>query len=461
MFKSLVNNLPEIYHESVNELYTYEGFSGPCVDLALNIWENAKIETILSSLADCSKVNSCYTKNKFTPLTLAAIQNNLPAMEALKQKSANLNAKDLQGYTALHHMAMMGNEAGVKKLLEWKASSYIRTGQGATYMDFLRFNAPFRNGSIPLDPKLFSAHTNDRMTFDMTCIPKDVNPVDEMVSTPEILMLIYAEQSYLREEKNEGHPLGEKKRQALLHSYDAFKRNPPRIEVKPVGNFCGLFANEPIKRGSIIAEYTGKLTSMGIPTFNDGEYAWTDYPAVDSGHFRSPASMANEGFPNAAMTSVERPQKGLDGIPNRKLLFAIQDIEPGKEIQINYGNLYDLKWNENYQTLGFEALQKYLASHSWDDISLKVHSYINKLRSGTTAEFDEVLNHVEKTVYILGTPSVFKKLVHVGLIEQKDLEKIRRINKFLARLSTNAEVHHEKVLQLGLEALKERQRQEL
>ncbi len=461
MFDAVVKTLPLSIQDPMREFYMMGGFKGPCSALAMSIWQNKAMETILNKVGSCSHVNSQYTKNKFTPMTLAAIQGNLPAMEALKTKGADLDAQDILGYTALHHMAMLGNEAGIKKLLDWDASSDLRTSHGATYMDLLRFSAPFRNGTIPLDPKLFSAHTNDPIEFDRACIPSDAEPVEEMVATPAMLMAIYAQGGDAAGSK-EGHaPSPNKLEEAFLSKYDAFKKNPQPISVKPVGDFCGLFATRLIKKGELIAEYTGKLTSPGwYPPYKEYAYLAADYPAVDAGPFRSAAAMANDGFPNTSVFALGS-EKGLDGLPNRKLLFALENIEPGEEIRVNYGSKHDLKKDENYQELGFEALQKYLNSHAWDDIFRSVQSFLSQELTPGSSEYLDGFSNLEKSRYILETSTVIQRAAKERMISQKDIERIRELNRLYALIDPDGKELRAKGLDLAIKTLGQRKKSEL
>ena len=451
MLEHRINNLPTLFQAGMRAIYNIGGFDGPCSLLAKAIWDNTGIETILTHLAKCPDVNSLYTTNKFTPMILASIQGNLPAMEALKEKGADLDAQDILGYSALHHAAMMGNEIGVQKLLDWQASPQSRTTLGATYMDFLRFNAPFRNGTIPLNPELFSAHTQDLAKFDPSCIPADAVTIDEMVATPEMLMAIYAREIYLPDTG------ASSTRETFLAPYYAFKKHPTKLSVKSVGDTCGLFAEQSIKKGEIVAEYVGQLTSYGWdPLYKTDAYIWSDYPSIDAGPFRSAASMANEGFPNTAVTSLRRfeTKPGLDGLPNRKLLYALNDIEPGDEIRIDYGSQQDLKWDQNYQNFGFEELKEYLKSHSWSRLAEDFQVF-------DQFSIIDALGILHKVRYILETPTVLPRLAKEGAIKRKDLLKIRKLNAWYNQRNPDGKAHRDKVLQLAVKAIRRKNKNEL
>ena len=116
---------------------------------------------------------------------------------------------------------------------------------------------------------------------------------------------------------------------------------------KPVDfgpSFCGVFAEEPIKKGFPIAEYVGQIfstDSLRGPNV-DMTYVWDDgLPPIDSIKFRSAGAMINHAFPNAVNNNLyAHEQKGVDGALNRRIITAINDIAAGEQITPELRRVY-------------------------------------------------------------------------------------------------------------------------
>lgn len=405
-----------------------------CHSLIHGLFENASASSIQQDIRGCSNLNGRYTTAKLTPFHFAAIWENRKAMSALEKAGADIDAKDFQGYTSLHHMAMKGNVKGVKSLLKLGADETARTNYGATYMDFLRWNKPFRESSsaLPLNSVLFSAHQNDQNRFDSVCLPKNVQAVDEIVATPKALIDLWkATPENINQEDA-----------ALLSNfwndrYQEFKKNPPKLSVVPISTndagellplgqeFCGLIANGPIKKGQIIGEYTGEVITNSETKLRSETYLWSNPPPIDADQFRSPLSMANDGFPNVMIVPHEYDKQlnpGIDGLVVRKLAFAIDDIAAGEQITIDYGPMYELKWGTKHIEFKPQALRRFLQQNSWEKIFKSIFYPSDQEKvdiMGTSAKMD----------YLFQTPSSFEWAAKNGLVAKKDLNLIERIDK--------------------------------
>lgn len=411
---------------------------GACGRLAHAIWNAQSIDSIQRLIGRCSDLNKKFTEAELTLFTLAAITDHYSAMEALKKAGANLDAQDFQGYTALHHMALKGNIKGVSQLLSWGANPNLRYLQGGTYADLLRFNAPFRkNDGFQLDPSLFSAHRINPETFDPSCAP-NVRLVDEVVAKPEALLEAWTKKAKIVK-KDQEDPALAAHHDYVLARYAEFKKNPTKLTVVPIvtndagqplgieSRFCGLRAVEPIKQGQVIAEYTGEFVATSEKDNRDPIYLYIAYPAIDAGPFRSAAAMANDGFPNAYMEGIslnERFESGLDGLPARKLLMALENIAPGEEITINYGASHPVK--QQHTELRPEAIRAFFKKHTWKHI-LEARDVFRSPNSSQQRRLGAI-NSLKTYDYFSHTPSTFKWLAKEGLFTRADLALIREAN---------------------------------
>jgi len=411
-----------------------------CSALVHGLFRNLDPKSIQNEIQNCPSLNEKYSALNLTPLHFAAMANCDAAIDSLVAKKADVNAQDARGYTPLHHLAIRGNLKGIEKLIGAGADRKAKTSYGATYMDLLRANAPFRPSS-PLDPSLFSAHRHDKNRFEPVCLTGATQAVDEIVARPEPLVEIWQQspEKSLKRSQVASHML--QLNDALNDRYEAFKKNPPKLSVVSISQddagkslglgvgFCGLIADEPIKRGQIIAEYTGELVTQLESRFRDDTYLWIDSPPIDGGPFRSPAAMANDGFPNACIehhTHNKRLKRKIDGLPARKLMIALDDIEPGQQITINYGSTYPLKQGKHLEFRP-EALRKFLRETTWDQILNSKDLFQNE--RSTQKERDVARSNLGKLDYLLQTPTSFAWAARQGLITLEDLEKIEEADR--------------------------------
>ncbi len=411
-----------------------------CHSLIHGLFENASAASIQQDIRGCSNLNGRYTTAKLTPFHFAAIWENRKAMSVLEKAGADIDAKDIQGYTPLHHMAMKGNVNGVKSLLKLGADETARTNYGATYMDFLRWNEPFRESSsaLSLNPALFSAHQNDQNRFDPVCLPKTARAVDEIVATPKALINLW---KATREDINQ-------KNAAFLSNfwndrYQEFKKNPPKLSVVPISandageqlplgkGFCSLIADEPIKKGQMIGEYTGEVITDSEKDRRSETYLWTNPPPIDADRFRSPIAMANDGFPNAYVTAHEYDKQlnpGVDGLVARKFVLALDDIAPGEQITIDYGATYKLKWGTEHVEFKPQSLRRFLQQNSWEKI-IKSFFFPSLSKRASDEERVNLIASSVKMQYLFQTPSSFEWAAKKGLVTQKDLNLIETTDK--------------------------------
>ena len=81
----------------------------------------------------------------FTPLTMAAYLGNLPAVRALVEAGADLNAQDRAGNTALMGVCFKGNVDIARYLVEAGADTTVT---GATGADARAFAEQYGHGEI-------------------------------------------------------------------------------------------------------------------------------------------------------------------------------------------------------------------------------------------------------------------------------------------------------------------------
>ena len=275
-----------------NQLVYSNSLKLPCTyQVAKIIFEQGTCDAITKELKKCpGALNRKFSPYLLTPSHLAVIGGNAGALEALHAAKAKMDELDFQGYTPLHHAAMKGDFAAVSKLLNWGANPNRLNVFGGTYMDLLRLNQPFRsNKEEVLDANLFSVHTNEQYQVDQTCLAPDVKFIHENVATPKQLIQLWKVPApgitLTNDEANS--------------AYENYAKNPPPLAIQSLKNdkgkeMCGVVALRPIKKGEIIAEYTGKIVDPQEKY--DEVYSWdAGSYVIDAGQYRSAASMINAG----------------------------------------------------------------------------------------------------------------------------------------------------------------------
>lgn len=400
-------------------------------------------------------INSPLDKKHLTPLHLAAKKGAVELIDPLLECGALIDALDGNHLTPLLQAAISGHVNAVNILLEKGADGDIRSKFGGLYTDYLRMNQPFRLKEPELDPVLssahpFSAHLHDNIAIEPKCMPKNVKAATEMVAKPAQLSslietmssdheMMLGAQSLLIPQKLHDH---------FLESYEAFKANPPPLSITSIKTtdegepvpaeigMCGVIAGRAIPKGSIIAEYTGELKTAGM--FEDSTYYVLDFPSIDGLKYRSAGAMTNSAFPNAQkihLAKGELSDKGLDGLPFRQFIVAIEDIAEGEEIVWNYGGNYVMN---HHVELRNGALKQFLETVSWIDLinALKQHDL-------TTISHEEALHALDcaaKLTYILESDKAMNYAVDNGYLNKGHLRMFEKTleSKQLGRYCTGA-----------------------
>jgi ankyrin repeat protein len=103
------------------------------------------VEAFLDDIADCPEFIGSPRPgiNSFggfgnSPLKIAAVRGDVPALEALVAAGADINALNEDGCTALHHAVAQGHFEAAARLLELGAGTTIRDRFGHLAADCAR-----------------------------------------------------------------------------------------------------------------------------------------------------------------------------------------------------------------------------------------------------------------------------------------------------------------------------------
>lgn len=397
-------------------------------------------EDIARMLEPClSDINQPLFGRKMTPLHLAARKGNSWAVEEFLAQGADINQRDANDLSPLLQAAIQGHEYVVNLLLERGADPTIYSKFGGNYADYLRMNAPYREknevaDSFSSSPISYSAHLVDHLSTNSQCFKKDVVITDENVAEPEVLSLLIEGKSDKHEEAIKVLNLINSNKQLQgfhLESYANYKKNPPSLAIDLVKvtddgkaipvKMCGLFAKQSISAGAVVAEYTGELKSSIL--FTDPTYRADDYPIIDSVKYRSGASMSNHGFPNTRIVYLAEGEfdKGLDGLPFRKLLVAIEDISDGEEIIWDYGVGYELSHQVELRP---KALKEFVNSISWKNW---IGAFKKDILEGSSIQTAlDLSGEFVKVCYFFTNPDALQFAIKNKYLTKKDLDLFKK-----------------------------------
>ncbi len=438
-----MNPLPPVVYHSLD---TSDFKAASCPDLALALFMNKSIEAIAEgiqsccspqsifsrtlsacfgsapSLRDsCPELNQTLTDYQISPLHLAAMSQNLDAVSLLASRGAHLDATDVHGFTPFHHMALQGNLAGLKLLDSLGANTELRTHDGGSAEDFLRYTAPFRD---PAEWKLRKDAIRAHHEIDPVCLKTTIALVDSPVAPPQVL----ADYVWNFRDASAGDELNPLFNQHLMESHRAFVQAPPRLEIKQNDaiSSCGLFAYDPIPKGAVIGYYGGEFFSMSFGQNVYGknpestEYKMLGTMPIYGDKYRSPVAMASDGFPNSVFIELRDTDRGVRGLPYQPVLIATQDIQPGQEILVDYGKRHNIKKGGHIE-LEKEEIIRYFSKST-------INSLLKSIRSATSLKTADqaftVIDFISKFTYAYRSPVALKLVQTETGLKNRDLERL-------------------------------------
>jgi hypothetical protein len=374
-------------------------------------------------IQDCPKqINKMSSQFKLTPLHLATISGNAPAVKSLIENGAAINRRDYKKFTALAHAAMKGDLNLVSVLKEHNAKDLI-TSTGATSEDYLKLNRLGEKAACSIEQPACASH-DAQVAVGQNCLENGVEWINEMVITPQQLVDIWENRA------EEPYTIGINFAASFLESIERFRKQQPTLSIEQISvddrnrplpfNMCGLVAQSPIKSGEVIAEYVGE--------WNENQWSLDDtylFNSVDGIRFRGYAAMSNDGFPNTNAVQVPN-SAGL----TRSFLFASEDIKPGEQIVWDYGDAHSLKRQGRVEMRSAALVDFFRKEFSNKDWVLNFKNLVNNLRGSQKLSADEqkdTLMRVPKWLYLSTTPASLLILLEEGVINREIVSQLMKI----------------------------------
>lgn len=317
----------------------------------------------------------------------------------------DFNAKDVGGRPPQFYAALRKTKEIFKKIKE-KNPKQPRDIYGGSANDVWKLIHPDTSRTCAE-----GTCTHKNFKFEESCISKDVSVLSTTTVETETLLKLWVENTPTT--LDQMLILTEPTNMVL----NRFKNSPPELSVKTViaddrGNplqaGCGLYATSNVKKGELIGEYGGLMT---IKKPVDHEYQF-DQPYngkkikelyLDAKHWRTPASMSNDGYPNANIVI----NKNSEGLPFKIFLEALSDIQPGEQVVWDYFQNHDIK--VVHQEPRPAALDRAIRGKSYSQL-VAIDSFTGKA----------IRNMAQNFGYLATTPSSVIRLLAEQALEFED-----------------------------------------
>ncbi len=197
--------------------------------------------------------------------------------------------------------------------------------------------------------------------------------------------------------------------------YQDYIKNPPLLSLYPQrGNAWSLHSYQPIKKGQVVTEYLGEWLPQNTRA---SSYR---FGPIDALNYRNCAAFAEDGFPNMGAFYLYDTQN----IPLRVLFIALEDIEAGQALLINYGLTHLVKINHHTE-YHLNQMISYFKNHPLEVCfeELKHLSQQSRLKMGFNKSLDHE-NLTAKLQYLFQTPSAAFHLLLNDLISSESFFKL-------------------------------------
>jgi len=334
---------------------------------------------------------------RLTPFAVAVIQNDEEIAEALKNKGAEIECRDHQGWAPLHYAVLEGNVRMQQLLREWGHSDEVFTNSQATPQQCAD---RLCSQDIEDDAKVFAYRDPDTQEILEGTAAKfqeltGARFTAEMITTPKGLFKEWC----CSQRGNEVSPFWLKFLELAVSKYELFRQNPPRLYLDlscTVG--YGVFAREVIPKGSFVELYLG-MKKGGEP--EDVSYYIPDAD-IDGKECRNLGPMMNDGFPNVIPINIQN----IDGFTELQGFIAIEDISENEEIFWDYGESHTLVKQHHSEARTDQIVQWIQSLYEGESLLIPGEPQGNNLE-----EYLKHFSFIRKVHYLYNTPKTTIRLL--------------------------------------------------
>jgi hypothetical protein len=374
-------------------------------------------------------------KGRFTPLVIATALRKIEVVEAILEQMRSNEKVDLElavnarvggNWTALHFAALDPDERLYNLLVRYGANPELCTSLGGKAREFKMFNRSVVSVAEEVDNIFFK--TIIAPMRPITAVPQEelsaLTGLDHYQTYQSIVGLDSILSIQLEEPKPE-LPFG-----TILFAQESMQE--PQLLVAPEeilgegSRSYGVFAEEKIQSGRLIAPYLGKtkreekdLGSIESLLDRSSASAYT-FSHVDSMNEGNAARWINNGWPNTFV--IEKVFNGIE-LP---YIFAGTTIPKGEPLYFSYGITdIELSLNSPQKLLGAEKMREFFKRGLKNTLKLLFpicNSTIQSaLREKNASHISSAFLSQSRQVYLFDNPMALLDLHFRGVVNAEEV----------------------------------------
>lgn len=356
-------------------------------------------------------------KHRYTPLHLCVMMQNVDLIKFLANKITQMNPCDIDGWTPLHYAHLVKNP-DIIQLLE---SLYIQREQPPLKIAKLscgQIKNMLNREPAADDQPVFNYQDPLTNTIIYNAPAKKFKELTGATFTPHTL--ITAE--YILHLKNKSQPddcRGDALKAYVIKNYQTYLSSPPQLYLAQNASGWGVFSNEEISAGQLVAHYAGKTTWISTPTKQTF--------LVTGENYRNFGHMINDGLPNVMAVRVT-----IDNVPDSFVYLALRPIKKGEQLLLDYKFVHSIKSKGPYINQAENELEEILSKEKG---VLEIHDKLNKLmeiKHQNLMDFLAFERLRSAFGYLFNTPAVLldfmlKDKIYITQIQHLPLRSLDRI----------------------------------
>ncbi len=198
----------------------------------------------------------------------------------------------------------------------------------------------------------------------------------------------------------------------VREAYKRYLKKPKKLYIAQCGSLkIGVFPGEDIKKGDVISKYCGRFVE-DPDKLPSRAYVLGNIDGID---MRDEGPLVNDGLPNA----IYEPLQCCDGLEDRSLIVAIDDIPAHQQIFVNY--ITGLIKSRGHIEPDYDRAKKFFSTHSISQIVKQMNSYYS-FASPDLALFGAY----SKSTYLIHTPSTAIRVFMDGIISYDDIKLLMK-----------------------------------